>query len=42
MARNFRGYRRKLNLGYLRARAKEFIEVERGDVPERLEEFLRK
>jgi hypothetical protein len=34
--------RKKLNLRYLRARAKEFIEVERSDVPERLEEFLRK
>lgn len=34
--------RKKLNLRYLRARAKEFIDVERSDVPERLEEFLRK
>jgi hypothetical protein len=32
--------RKKLNLRYLRARAKEFIAVERGDVPERLEELL--
>ena len=33
--------RKQLNLGYLRARAKEFIQVERSDVPERLEELLR-
>jgi hypothetical protein len=26
--------------GYLRARAKEFVAVERSDVPERLEELL--
>jgi hypothetical protein len=32
--------RKKLNLRYLRARAKEFIAVERSDVPERLEELL--
>jgi hypothetical protein len=34
--------RKNLDLAYLRARAKEFIEVERNDVPEQLEEFLRK
>lgn len=32
---------KKLDMRYLRARAKEFIEVERGDVPEKLEELLR-
>jgi hypothetical protein len=32
--------RKKLNLRYLRARAKEFIAVERSDVPERLKELL--
>jgi hypothetical protein len=32
--------RKKLNFRYLRARVKEFIAVERGDVPERLEELL--
>lgn len=32
--------RKKLNLRYLRARAKEFVAVERSDVPERLEELL--
>jgi hypothetical protein len=32
--------RKKLNLRYLRARAKEFIAVERSDVQERLEELL--
>lgn len=32
--------RQKLNLRYLRARAKEFIAVKRSDVPERLEELL--
>ena len=35
-------HRENLNLTYLRARAKEFFEVERGDVPERLEELLSK
>jgi hypothetical protein len=34
-------HRKSLNLAYLHARAKEFIEVERSDVPERLEELLR-
>jgi hypothetical protein len=33
-------HRRKLDVRYLRARAKEFIAVERSDVPEKLEEFL--
>jgi len=33
--------RPQLDLRYLRARAKEFIDVERSDVPEKLEEFLR-
>ena len=33
--------RKKLNLRYLRARANEFIAVERSDVPERLEQLLR-
>jgi hypothetical protein len=33
--------RNRLDLAYLRARATEFIEVERSDVPERLEELLR-
>lgn len=32
--------RKKLNLRYLRARAKELIAVERSDVPERLEKLL--
>jgi len=32
--------RKKLDVRYLRARAKEFIDVERSDVLERLEEFL--
>jgi len=35
-------HRKQLDLKYLRARAKEFIEVERSDVPERLEKLLRK
>ncbi|NUO78494.1 nucleotidyl transferase AbiEii/AbiGii toxin family protein [candidate division KSB1 bacterium] len=34
--------RKQLDLKYLRARAKEFIEVERSDVPERLEKLLKK
>ncbi|MDZ7359882.1 MAG: hypothetical protein ONB46_04040 [candidate division KSB1 bacterium] len=33
--------RKKLEVRYLRARAKEFIAVERGDVPEKLEEVLK-
>jgi len=33
--------RKKLDVRYLRARAKEFIDVERSDVPEKLEEFLK-
>ena len=33
--------RKELDLRYLRARAKEFIAVERSDVPERLEEVLK-
>lgn len=33
--------RQKLDVRYLRARAKEFIAVERGDVPEELDELLR-
>ena len=33
--------RKKLDLRYLRARAKAFIAVEHSDVPERLEEILR-
>jgi predicted nucleotidyltransferase len=32
--------RKELNLRYLRARTKEFVAVERSDVPERLEELL--
>jgi len=32
--------RKKLDVRYLRARAKEFVAVERSDVPERLEELL--
>ena len=32
--------RKSLDVRYLRARAKEFIDVERGDVQEKLEEFL--
>lgn len=32
--------RKKLDVRYLRARAKEFIDVERGDVLEKLEEML--
>ncbi len=34
--------RKQLDLKYLRARAREFIEVERSDVPERLEALLKK
>ena len=34
--------RKQLDLKYLRARAREFIEVERSDIPERLEKLLRK
>jgi predicted nucleotidyltransferase len=33
--------RKKLDVRYLRARAKEFIAVERGDVPEKLEALLK-
>lgn len=33
--------RQKLDVRYLRARAKEFIAVKRSDVPEKLEELLR-
>jgi len=33
--------RQKLDVRYLRARAKEFIDVERSDVPEKLEEYLK-
>jgi len=33
--------RKKLDVRYLRARAKEFIDVERSDVLEKLEEFLK-
>lgn len=35
-------HRKQLDLKHLRARAKEFVEVERSDVPERLEKLLRK
>jgi len=33
--------RKKLDVRYLRARAKEFIAIERSDVPEKLEELLK-
>ncbi len=35
-------HRKRLDLKYLRARAKEFVAVERSDVPERLEKLLKK
>lgn len=34
-------HRANLDLDYLRSSAKEFIHVERSDIIERLEEFLR-